>query len=124
VVVVGQDLSAPTADAGIDQTLTCSVTSVTLGSASVAGTTYAWSPSLGLSDASIAQPIASAAGTYTLTATSTATGCSTTDVVVVGQDLSAPTADAGADQTLTCSVTSVTLGSASVAGTTYAGVRL
>jgi hypothetical protein len=79
-----------------------------------------WSPSLGLSDASVAQPIASTAGTYTLTATSTATGCSATDVVVVGQDGTLPTADAGADQTLTCSVTSVTLGSASVAGTTYA----
>jgi gliding motility-associated-like protein len=64
---------------------------VTIGAAPVAGNTYSWSPTTGLNDPTSANPIVTLANTtgapitqtYTLTTTSTATGCSGTASVVV-----------------------------------------
>ena len=75
-VIISQNITPPTANAGADKTLTCATTSFVIGSAAVAGNTYAWSPSLGLSNAGIAQPTATAPGTYTVTVTNTANGLS------------------------------------------------
>ncbi len=120
VVVISQNITPPTANAGIDATLTCTTTSTIIGSPGVAGNTYSWTPPAGLSSTSIAQPTATAPGTYTLTVTNTANGCTATDAVVISRNITPPVANAGTDKTLTCTVTSVQIGTAAVAGNTYA----
>jgi hypothetical protein len=74
----------PTATTGSNKAI-CSGNNVTIGAASVIGNSYAWTPAAGLSDANIANPIASPSltTTYTLTETITATGCSMTNSVTV-----------------------------------------
>ena len=64
-----------------------------IGTTPIAGNTYSWSPTIGLNDASIANPIANPIvnTTYTLTVT-TATGCVLTDDVLVKVDKLAPSA--------------------------------
>ena len=100
----------PTADAGLDQTI-CNGSSVTIGGAPTGptGATYLWSPATGLSNASIANPIANPTITtqYTVLVTS-GVGCTSTDIVdvIVNQN---PIADAGADQTI-CDGFSATIG--------------
>ena len=117
--VVASAATAPTANAGADVVLNCTTTTATLGTSAIIGNTYSWSPSVGLSSATIAQPVANAAGTYTLTVVNTANGCSATDAVMVSSNTTVPTANAGGDVVLTCSVTSATIGTTSVSGNTY-----
>ncbi|MCK0132683.1 hypothetical protein MWU59_14370, partial [Flavobacteriaceae bacterium F08102] len=92
--------------AGDDAELTCAVTTLMLdGSGSTAtGVSYTWSTSDGVIDsgANTASPVISSAGTYTLRVTNLITGCSSTDTVVISQDITAPVADAGDDAELTC----------------------
>ncbi|MFD0965077.1 beta strand repeat-containing protein, partial [Pseudofulvibacter geojedonensis] len=120
-VTVTVDNDLPTANAGADGTITCVTTSVQIGAASVAGFTYSWSPATGLDDATISNPTSTVGTTttYTLTITETATGCIDTDDVTVTVIAGLPTANAGADGTITCTNTSVQIGAASVAGFTY-----
>src|SRR5207247_1338880 len=102
-----------------DQNLTCSVTTVTLsGSASggngSAGYTYAWTPAGSVSDATSATTTTSTPGTYTLTVTDLANGCTGTDTAVVTQDVAHPVSNAGPDTRITCSdVVASLVGSAS-----------
>ena len=106
-VVVTEDVAAPNVNAGPDQELSCTQTSVTLNASVSGGVTpysYAWSPG-----GQTTQDITvSAPGTYTLTVTG-ANGCSSSDTVVVTEDVAAPSVNAGQDQELTCSQPSVTL---------------
>ena len=106
------DFAQPGASAGPDQELTCAVTSVVLDGSASGGTaplSYVWSPGGETTeDITVSTP-----GTYMLTVTG-ANGCSSSDSVVVTEDVVAPTASAGPDQELTCATTEVTLdGSAS-----------
>jgi hypothetical protein len=79
----------PTANAGPAQVL-CSGQATTLGTAAVAGLTYSWSPSTGLSSTSAAQPTVTLTNTtntartttYTLTVVS-ASGCVSTSATQV-----------------------------------------
>ncbi|MBL6668169.1 MAG: gliding motility-associated C-terminal domain-containing protein [Crocinitomicaceae bacterium] len=83
----------PVVDAGLDQIITCTnnVDGAQLGSAEVPGNVYSWSPTTGLSDPNIANPIAnpSASTTYTLTVTNS-TGCSAEGTVNVSVDDTPP----------------------------------
>ncbi len=121
-VVVTVNTTPPIANAGADLNLTCGNTSGTIGVASVAGNTYAWTPTTNLSTSTTSNPTANptATTTYTLVVTNTATGCTATDNVVVTVNTTPPVANAGADLNLTCGITSGTIGVASVAGNTYA----
>ncbi|MBL7771792.1 MAG: hypothetical protein JNM95_02885 [Chitinophagaceae bacterium] len=120
-VVITVNKTTPSADAGPDKLINCSTTSVILGTSAVVGNSYSWSPSTGLSSSIVPQPTATpnVTTTYTLTVTNAASGCTTTDVVVVTVDNTAPTANAGPDKTINCTTTSVTLGTASVSGYSY-----
>ncbi len=120
MVVVNVNTTAPIANAGGNYTTTCAVPSVTIGTASVAGNTYVWTPSTGLSANNIAQPTANPASTttYTLTVTG-ANGCTATSTSTVSVDKSSPIADAGVDKNLNCTTSSATIGTASIAGNTY-----
>jgi hypothetical protein len=112
---VTADRTSPTANAGASKELTCTTTSVNIGTgATTAGLTYNWSGGAGTS----AIVTVSAAGTYTLTVTNLANGCSATSTVSVTSNVTPPVANAGADRVLTCSTTSVSLdGSGSATGT-------
>jgi gliding motility-associated-like protein len=102
-----------TANAGSSQTTTCTTPSVNLNGSASGGTpgySYAWSPATGLSNASIANPTANPASTitYILTVTDGA-GCQATSNTTVTVDKALPTVNAGGNQTINCTTTSVTL---------------
>lgn len=95
----------PNAYAGIDESM-CAAYSVTLGASG--GTSYAWSPSAGLSNAFIPNPIANPASTTTYVVTVTdANGCSNTDDVIVTVN-PMPVIIAGPDTTI-CEGSPVTI---------------
>ena len=83
-----------TADAGTDFTKNCTdnTTGKQIGEASQAGFTYSWSPTTGLSDATVSNPTANPSSntTYTVTKTNTSSGCSDTDDITVTVNTSAP----------------------------------
>ncbi len=116
---------APLANAGPDKNLTCTVSQVTLeggNSSSGLGITYSWAANPGQisNGGTTPTPTANQPGTYTLTVLNSLTGCSATDVVMVGVDTLRPQAEAGPDEMLTCSNTTVTLfGGPLVGGVTY-----
>ncbi len=119
-VTISVDTTRPAANAGVDRIITCANPSYVIGAAAVAGNTYSWAPPAGLSDPNIAQPTVSTTGTYTLTVTKTVNSCTASDAVTISVDTTRPAANAGADQTLTCTNTSFIIGTAAVAGNTYA----
>lgn len=103
----------PTANAGPDQTrVNCVGDSAQIGTASVAGHTYSWSPATGLSAANVAMPWAKPAATttYVMTITHTATGCTRTDDVIVTVNTSSLAANAGSAITVCQDAPTVTLG--------------
>lgn len=110
-------IQTTTANAGLDVSI-CSSSSATIGSASQPGFTYNWTPSIGLSNATSANPIANptTTTTYTLTANDP-NGCSAVGQVVV-TNIGILKADAGKDISI-CFGNSTTLGSASSAGFNY-----
>lgn len=74
--------SVPPANAGADKAL-CAGSQVAIGSTGSSIYTYTWSPSTGLSDAYIANPMASVSGNYTVTVNNPANACSNTDAVAI-----------------------------------------
>ncbi|WP_083320973.1 gliding motility-associated C-terminal domain-containing protein [Hymenobacter glacialis] len=114
----------PTANAGPDRSVCPNEPSAPLGAPAVAGITYRWSPAVGLSSTTTAQPTATLPNTgttaltqvYTLTAT-TANGCTSTGTVTVTVNPS-PIAEAGPDAAV-CDRQRVTLGAPARAGYTY-----
>jgi hypothetical protein len=103
----------PDANAGTDKQLTCTIKSVMLdGSSTTEGVTYAWSGPDGFTSTD-ATPTVTAQGTYTLTVTNTATGCTASDAVEVTVNDELPTVSIGTNgQTttqLTCNVPTMTL---------------
>ncbi|SDF71433.1 Por secretion system C-terminal sorting domain-containing protein [Dyadobacter soli] len=83
--------------------------------AAPAGATYAWSPSAGLSSATVANPTATVTTetTYSVTVTLPG-GCTFTDEVKVS-----PSANAGSDAVI-CAGESTVIGTPAIAGATYA----
>ncbi len=117
----------PVSDAGTDLML-CSSGSGTIGGPSVAGYTYVWLPSTGISSSSTISnptvslinpgPSAPITTTYTVTTTETATGCqSAADVHVVVNAVA--TVNAGSSQHV-CAGSAITLGG-SVGGSATSG---
>ncbi|MCP9766263.1 SdrD B-like domain-containing protein [Lacihabitans soyangensis] len=100
--VVIQNITAPTVSIAGTDTLTCALTTVTRTASG--GVSYAWSSGLGNN----ATANISAPGTYFVAVTA-ANGCATNDTTVVSQDGSLPTIAISGIDTLTCSVTSVSL---------------
>jgi gliding motility-associated-like protein len=99
-----------------DVTINCANDSTLIGPTPVPGYTYQWQPPSGLSNPTIAQPLASP--TTTTTYTLTVNGlCS--EPVTVTADFSSPNANAGPNKILDCEQTSVQIGAPPVAGYTY-----
>ena len=97
----------------------CLNTSVSLGAAAVAGSTYSWSSAPAGFSSSAANPAVTPLVTtrYTLTETISATGCSASNSVLVTVN-PLPAAIPGADRSI-CPGTSTTLGGTAVAGNSY-----
>ena len=106
---------SPTADAGSDVTI-CPSGSTQLGASG--GTSYSWTPTTGLSDPNIADPVATPSSTtiYTVEVTD-GNGCTDTDeVTVTVEDTEDPTITCPDDITVStdaglCSASGVNLGS-------------
>ncbi|MBU1720604.1 MAG: PKD domain-containing protein [Bacteroidetes bacterium] len=107
------------ANAGIDKTVDCAGIPVVLGSDSVAGLIYSWTPTAGLNSANAAKPssMPTASTIYTLTVT-TLTGCFSTDDVIVTVNTTAVAA-AGPDKTINCGGGGVIIGTPSQPDMTY-----
>lgn len=105
----------PIADAGSDDDFCLGQGSVTLGA--TGGGTYSWSPTTGLSDPGISNPIATPGvnTTYTVTVTDD-NGCTDTDDVIITVN-GLPTADAGTDDDFCLGQGGATLGA--TGGGTY-----
>ena len=120
-VDVTLNTTLPVANAGSDQELSCSILTVDLDgsvSSGVGFLTYQWSTADGVISSGSATNLAtvSSAGTYTLSVTDSDNGCIATDDVFVSLNNTLPVADAGIDQTLSCTVTSLTLDGSSSTG--------
>ena len=74
----------PLATAGGNASI-CVGNSVTLGTSAISGHTYSWTPTTGLSSATVANPVATPAvtTTYTLTETITTSGCQASNSIIV-----------------------------------------
>ncbi len=107
-------------DGGEDKIISCSNDPVTVGKANNLGTghTYLWSTTDGTILSGVNQEIATVdtAGTYILTVTRTADGCSSTDSVLVISAV-AFNVDSGEDKTINCSNDPVTVGKVNSLGT-------
>jgi hypothetical protein len=94
-VIVTVNNSAISVNAGTAFTKTCvaNTSGAAIGEAAVAGHTYSWSPSTGLSSTTAGNPTANptTTTTYTVTKTNTASGCTATGTVIVTVDNQAPT---------------------------------
>jgi gliding motility-associated-like protein len=121
--VVTANTTAPNIVTGAAQTLTCATTSVSLSAnSSTTGATYSWAGPGITSGGSTATPTAGTSGTYTVTVTDPANGCTATATQLVNSNTTPPIANAGADNTFPCNVSSMNLsgaGSSSGAGFTY-----
>ncbi|MFN7833344.1 MAG: hypothetical protein ACK5Q2_15300, partial [Bacteroidota bacterium] len=112
--IVDQDIVYPVSVAGADQTITCAngATGVVLnstGSSTGTGFVYQWSGPGITNNQGQPNPTVLVPGNYSLLVTNSANGCTSSDGVVVFLDQNLPTASAGTDQTITCSVLNVTL---------------
>lgn len=124
-VTITEMKQPPTAAAASVQLLTCSQTQVPLdgtGSSTGPGISYLWSgPGITGGSTSISA-IAGTPGTYTLTVTDNANGCTSSATTMIQENKTPPSAAAGAVQNLTCTQLQVNLsgtGSSTGANITY-----
>jgi hypothetical protein len=110
-VVVGQNTAVPNADAGLPFTLTCINPQYAVQGSADAGTTVLWNTVSGniLSGETTLQPLVDAPGAYTLTVTNPVNGCTNTDAVLIDQNTIPPAVQAGPDDTLSCTILSLSL---------------
>ena len=120
-VTVNVNTTPPLALAGPNVEILCSnPNGVSIGAAPVAGLTYSWSPSTGLSASNIANPIANPSTTtiYILTVTNTVTGCSANASVTVFVNNTSPTVNAGPDLQV-CQGQAITLNGSGLNANTF-----
>ncbi len=105
-------------NAGTDESI-CNGDEIQIGSAAIAGQTYNWTPTTGLSSSTSAEPIASpnATTTYSLIVTGS-NGCISEGVSVVITVSATPTISLSAQQSI-CAGDETTIGISPVNGTTY-----
>ncbi|MFQ5445579.1 MAG: gliding motility-associated C-terminal domain-containing protein [Saprospiraceae bacterium] len=112
-VNIGLDTLHPLANAGPGDILTCTNSNTVLsGSATPAsGVSFAWSTSNGdlCAGSTSPNPVVCAAGTYYLTVTITANGCTGTDSTVVTSSADFPVVNTGPDLYYTCADTVFTI---------------
>lgn len=121
-ITVNQDIAKPISDAGLDNILNCSNPQLQLGGAgnpSGASYSFQWAGPGILSGGNTANPVANQGGTYTLTVTNIANGCTSTDAVNLNTDFAQPQANAGPAFQLTCVNNSYVLGASASTGPNF-----
>ncbi|MFK8102061.1 MAG: gliding motility-associated C-terminal domain-containing protein [Saprospiraceae bacterium] len=111
-VEVMQDAALPLAEISASGILTCLDTIVVLDATNSMGIgtlSYEWLDENGDFISNLDTLITNSAGTYQLVVTDINNACSATTSFVVQEDITTPTADAGMDATISCSIPSVTL---------------
>ncbi len=113
LALVDDDLTPPNALVAAPSLITCTVSLVTLnGSASTpAGISFQWTTSNGfiVSGQNTPMPVVSEAGQYTLIVTNPGNGCTSSQIVTVNQDFSAPIAVATVSNDITCNTSQATI---------------
>lgn len=124
-VTVTSNTQPPPAPAGPPGTLTCTVTSLNIGPALPPDTTSVplWTASGGgniVSGQNTWNPTINQPGTYTVTSTNPANGCTATGSVTINQNTALPTSSIDQPALLTCTMNSVALnGSGSSSGPNF-----
>jgi gliding motility-associated-like protein len=113
-ITIGENITPPTADAGMGFTISCSTLTDTLdgtGSSQGANFSYEWSTTNGqlVQWTDSLQPIIGRAGTYQLRVLDSINGCSSVAEVIVLEDNNAPTVAIAVPDTLTCRNPTLTL---------------
>lgn len=114
-VTITENVVLPVVDAGVNNTLTCAITTLPLQaqiiSSSSPGISYIWGTGNGQinSGGNTATPIIGAVGTYSVTVTDALNGCTGTDQLIIDNDITLPDALIGNPQTLTCTTTEIAL---------------
>lgn len=104
---VTQNTTQPPNTSATGGVLTCTAPTLQiLGSSTTPGATYAWSGACFSNSQNQQSPVVCAAGTYTLTVTNPANGCTITATAAVTSDQAPPNISA-TGATLTCAVTTV-----------------
>lgn len=118
---VAQNTTAPTATATSGPVLTCAQTSSqVLASTNGSNPTYLWSGPNNFTS-TLQNPTVTLPGTYVLTVTNTANGCTNTASTLVAQDIALPSVTATAGPSITCLQTNSQVFATSVpANATYA----
>jgi len=123
-VTVAQNTQLPTASAGLDDTLTCNLQTLTLNgtASSEPGLTFVWTASNGgniQSGGTTLSPVIDKPGTYSLLVTNPLNGCTASDIAQIFNDLNTPQANAGKADTLTCVRLSTNLAATASSGATF-----
>ncbi|MBC7775632.1 MAG: hypothetical protein H7246_09350, partial [Phycisphaerae bacterium] len=125
-VTILQNIQSPVVNAGADDLLTCVITSLALQAQIISSSSqnigYQWSTPNGqiINGANTASPVIGASGNYLVTVTDNLNGCTSTDQLLISQDVTLPMALIASPQTLTCAVQQVTLNAtASSLGATF-----
>jgi hypothetical protein len=114
---ITESSGAPTADAGSPQSLCIGGSGVQIGTAAVSGVEYSWSPSVGLSCTTCAQPIATPPSTqeYTLEVKYAGNCVTVAQATVLVTVNPLPTFDLGSN-IISCPSTPINIGSSAPAG--------
>lgn len=124
-IQVRGNATLPNVDAGSDATISCANSTAKLGGTNTsagANFRYLWRALNGniVGDSTKTLATADATGDYILLVTNTQNGCTARDTIKVTADFTAPIADAGVPDTITCSQAAVTLnGNGSSAGANF-----
>ncbi|MDP1816062.1 MAG: SdrD B-like domain-containing protein [Leadbetterella sp.] len=111
-VTVTVETTVPIVSAGLDFTKTCvtNPTGALIGEVNDISSSYLWSPTNGLTESTISNPLAnpSVSTTYIVTKTHLNSGCTAIDSVTVTVDTVPPAPAISGTDTLTCALTTVT----------------
>ncbi|HRI58091.1 MAG TPA: gliding motility-associated C-terminal domain-containing protein [Saprospiraceae bacterium] len=110
-VIVVQDTAAPIATIDPPYTLTCNFTQYKLGGSGTGNASWTTTGGNIVSGQNQFMPLIDAPGFYTLNTVDPANGCTATASVTVLEDVVSPLAQAGADDTLSCAVNTLTINS-------------
>ena len=118
VTTVSQNAISPSPSASVTGSITCNTNTVTLNGGPSSGVTYAWSGPGLVSGNTSQNAIANTGGSYVLTVTNPANGCSSNTTTTVFVNNSPPTTVASTSGSMTCVSNTINLQS-TLAGMNY-----